>query len=93
MSNIRACQCKILERTSKTPILSWIREESTLVRRELAACVNRRGTRVVVEHASTLEQVDSILALREKHPGGGPGDRNTEEVGQIPEICHGELTM
>jgi hypothetical protein len=31
--------------------------------------------------------------LRKEHPGAGPCDRNPEEVREIPEIRHGELTM
>lgn len=42
-------------------------------------------------HAGALEQILSVLTLREEEPVRGTPDRDPEEVMEIPKICHGEL--
>jgi hypothetical protein len=42
-------------------------------------------------HASILEKLKNILALREKQLVRGVSDRDAEEVVKCPEISHHEL--
>jgi hypothetical protein len=46
---------------------------------------------VTLSHAGALEQVHSVLALRQEEAISRTRDRDPEEVMKIPEICHGEL--
>jgi hypothetical protein len=46
---------------------------------------------VTLSHPGALEQICSILTLREEEAIGGTRDRDPEKVMKIPEICHGEL--
>jgi len=42
-------------------------------------------------HASMLEKLNCILALREEQPVGGAHARDAEEVVEHPDIIHCEL--
>jgi len=46
---------------------------------------------MTLSHAGALEQVHSVLALRQEEAVSRTRDRDPEEVMKIPEICHGEL--
>jgi hypothetical protein len=46
---------------------------------------------MTLRHAGTLEQIHSILALRQKEAVSRTRDRDPEKVMKIPEICHSEL--
>ena len=46
---------------------------------------------MTLSHTGALEQVHSVLALRQEEAISRTHDRDPEEVMKIPEICHGEL--
>jgi hypothetical protein len=46
---------------------------------------------VALGHASSLEQLNSVLTSREEQPGGGARDDDFEEVVKITKIRHSEL--
>jgi hypothetical protein len=48
---------------------------------------------VTLSHAGALEQVHSVLTLRQEEAISRTRDRDPEEVMKIPEICHGELRV
>ena len=79
MSNLGTGERQVLKRAGKTPVLSSISDEGTLIGRELATCVDGRHTRVAVHHTGALKKVDGVLALREKHPRSRAENRRSEE--------------
>jgi len=47
--------------------------------------------RVTLSHTGALEQVHSVLALRQEEAISRTRDRDPKEVMKIPKIYHGEL--
>jgi hypothetical protein len=72
-------------------VLHGISEKRTICGRKFAAHINGSGAGVALDHASTLQELDGVLALREDHARRRPSDRDPEKEGQGTEICHGEL--
>jgi hypothetical protein len=93
MSDVRTGERQVLKSTGEAAVLSGVGDERTIVGRQFATSVNRSGTRVAFRHAGTLKKVDGVLALRQEHPRSRARDRDPEEIGQVPEIGHGELTV
>jgi hypothetical protein len=54
MSYVRASEGQVLKSTNIPPVLHGVGEERTLRGRQLAAHINGSGTRVALDHASTL---------------------------------------
>jgi hypothetical protein len=90
---VRPSQGEVLESTHNTPVVRAIsrREECTVRGRELGISVNGTRCRVTLSHAGLLENIHSILSLRQKQTIYGAGDSDAEEVVEVAEIRHGEL--
>jgi len=91
VGDVGPSQREILQSSSKAAVLGSILHRSPIRSRELGTSVHRSRCRVTLGHASTLEQIHSVLVLREEEAVNRTRDRDLEEVMKIPEICHGEL--
>jgi hypothetical protein len=91
MSNVWVSERQVLESTSIATVLCGISEKRTLCGRKFAAHINGSGAGVALDHASTLQELNGILALRKDHARRRPSDRDPEKEGQGAKICHGEL--
>ena len=66
ISNIWMSEGQVLQSSSKTAKVSRIRHGNTTICRELGICINRRGTRLAVRHASSLKDLHDVLMLRQQ---------------------------
>ena len=93
MADVRARQGKILQSPGKTSILRRISKKGASIREKLQRVSIGVAQGLQSSIPARWREIDGVLTLREKHAGGGPHDRNPEEVGEVPEIRHRELAM
>ena len=55
---------QVLQCAGSTAEVGRISYRNTTIRRELGICINRRGTRLAVRHASSLKDLHDVLMLR-----------------------------
>jgi hypothetical protein len=91
ISDVGARERQVLEGTSKTSVLRRIGDRRASLSGELGRCVHGSRRRVAGAHASTLEYLESVLSLREKHPLRVTSNGKAEEVMKLAQVSHGEL--
>lgn len=86
-------ESQVLEGASKTPIVRGITNWGTISGRELGVGVNRGSTWLAICHASTLQNLEAVLALIEMKARGLPRNRDAQEMMQAAKILHRELRL
>ncbi len=84
---------QVLEGTSKTPIVHGITNRGTIGGRELGIGVNRGSTWLAICHASTLQNLEAVLALTEMKARGLSRNRDAQEMMQAAKILHREFRL
>ncbi|KAL2658854.1 hypothetical protein AAZV13_03G049700 [Glycine max] len=82
--NIRSCNGKINELSYKSPIPLRIRINFTLICHELQVWVHRTINRSTILHACFLQNIQSILPLRDHDTISRLSHLNTKKILQMP---------
>jgi hypothetical protein len=83
IGDVRACEDEVLQGPSETPIAGQISHQRANVGGDLALSVHWGRARLAVGHASTLKDVDGVLALVEEQVVGPTLDGDPWEVVQL----------
>jgi hypothetical protein len=92
VGDVRTSECQVLKSTRQAVVGGGIGDRTTSLGCKLRRGVHRRGRGVAGAHAGTLENLESVLDLGEKHPLGISSDGKAEEVMKLAQIGHGELS-
>ena len=84
VGEVRTSQREVLQGASEAAVLGGILHRSAIRSRELGTSVHRTRCRVTLGHAGTLEQIHSVLVLREEEAVSRACDRDPEEVMKAP---------
>lgn len=93
VGDVETGERQVLKGPDEAPLLSWIGNGGARSGGDLGLGVHGCRARLAVHHASALEDVESILALREEDPIGALLHGNPQEVMKGPEVLHGELPV
>jgi hypothetical protein len=77
-------ECQVLASASEAPVSCRVGDRGPIVLEELRLSVNRSGARLIVGHASPLQDVKGVLALVEEETLRPPLYGDPEEVVKRP---------
>ena len=89
--NIRTRQGEVLESTNDAAVEGSVERRRALDGRQLSLCVDRRGSRLAVKHAGSLQKLVGILLLMQEEASGPTNNFDAEEVVESPQVLEGEL--
>jgi hypothetical protein len=78
---------EVQKSSSKTAVLAGIRNRGT-ISRELRVSIHRSAARLAVTHTSSLQNLQHILALREKKAVTSALNADTQKMVKRPHVCH-----
>ena len=89
--NVWTRQREVLKCTDDGAVEGSVGRRRTLDGGHLSLRVDRRGSRLAVKHARSLEKLVGILLLVQKEAGGPVHNLDAEEVVESPQVLEGEL--
>ena len=84
--NLWSSQSEILESTNNGPVECSIRSRRTIHGRELGLRINRCSGGLAVKHASTIQELMSVLPLMKKEAIRTTNNLDAEEVVQRTQV-------
>jgi hypothetical protein len=88
--DVGARECQPLEGTSEAPVIRGILNRRT-VYCQLWTHLHRCGGRLALIHPNAVQNLQHVLALREKQTGPVTLNVHPQKVVEFPQILHGEL--
>jgi hypothetical protein len=90
VGDVGARECQPLEGTSEAPVIRGILNRRTVCC-QLRTNLHRCGGRLALGHPSAVQNLQHVLALREKQTGPVTLNVHPQKVVEFPQILHGEL--
>ena len=90
--NVRTRQCEVLKRTDDGAVEGSVRRRRALNGEHLSLRIDRRGSRLAIKHARSLQKLVGVLLLVQKEASSPAHDLDAEEVVESPQILEGELS-
>jgi hypothetical protein len=84
---------KVLQCSDKTLITGRISHRRAGVGGDLALSVHQSRAGITISHASSLEDVNSVLALVEEQALGLTLNSDPQDVVQLTQVLHGEFLL
>lgn len=89
--NVRTRQCEVLKRTDDGAVEGSVGRWRALDGGHLSLCIDRRGSRLAVKHARSLQKLVGVLLLVQEEASSPTHDLDAEEVVESPQVLVGEL--
>ena len=82
--NVQTRQCEVLKRTDDGAVEGSVRRRRALDGGHLSLRINRRGSRLAVKHARSLQKLTCVLLLVQEEASSPALDLDAEEVVESP---------
>ena len=89
--NVRTRQCKVLKRTDDGAVEGSVGRRRALDGGHLSLRIDRRGSRLAIKHARSLQKLVGVLLLVQKEASSPAHYLDAEEVVESPQVLEGEL--
>ena len=89
--NVWSGEREVLKSTNNTTVESGISGRLSISGRELRLGLGRSSSRFAIFHASTIQEIKSILSLMKKKSGGITSHINAEEEVQCAQVLQPKL--
>jgi hypothetical protein len=86
-------ESEVLERAYQAPVRRRVSDRGPIVLRELRMCVDWRGAGLAVGHASSLQNVDGVLALVQEETQRPTFGGDADKVMERSQVLHCKLPL